>query len=415
MIKGQSIALSPVEARDANLLFEWINDPSIVHLHGPFRPIDSESHRIWMERLPKDASTVVFAIRETPTDRLIGIVQLVGIHAVHRSAELRIRIGAAGDRGNGFGSEAVDLCCQFAFSDLGLTRVFLNVFADNGRAISAYERAGFGVEGVFRKAAFIGGEWKDVVAMARLATSTKVGFTEAEFGKLISALKSGSYRFASFGDEASDRHVLWRHDVDASVHRAARLARIEAEAGVSATYFLNPRSSFYNLAEPAVLDKIRLIVEAGHDIGLHFDAAVSKISTWDLATLQTSVDAERRLLETLVRKPIAAVSWHNPDQTNLLEFGAERIAGLVNAYSERLRQSHVYASDSNGYWRFKPMPEVIAEGHERLHLLTHPEWWTPSPMPAPQRLDRARMGRLLANLRSHEAFLAKAGRKETPD
>ena len=50
MIEGRKIVLGPVEAQDSELLFAWINDPQIVLLHGPYRPVDAETHRRWMER-----------------------------------------------------------------------------------------------------------------------------------------------------------------------------------------------------------------------------------------------------------------------------------------------------------------------------------------------------------------------------
>jgi RimJ/RimL family protein N-acetyltransferase len=415
MIEGRKIVLGPVETQDSELLFAWINDPQIVLLHGPYRPIDAETHRRWMERLSEDSSTVVFAIREAAERRLVGLVQLVGIHSVHRSAELRIRIGDPGDRGKGLGSEAVDLCCRFAFGDLGLNRVFLNVFADNAPAIAAYERAGFAYEGTQKKAAFIGGEWKDVVAMGRLAGAGSADFTEDAFTALLRSLIDGGYRFAGYGEQSQDRHVIWRHDVDVSMHRAARLAGIEAGLGVKATYFLNPRSPFYNLLEPEIAARTAAIVAAGHDIGLHFDAGAFGVSRWSRAQLEETVAAERKLLETIVGREIRCVSWHNPDLSNLLaDFQDETVAGLYNAYSQRLRETYAYCSDSNGYWRFKPMAEVIAEAPDRLHLLTHPEWWTPRAMSPSQRIDRAILGRARGVRQFYDGTLAAAGRKQ-PD
>lgn len=121
-----------------------------------------------MEGLPQSPSQVTFAIRADPDLRLLGIVFLTDIHTIFRSAELRIRLGDAADRGRGYGTEAVDLCCRHGFSDLGLQRIALQVFADNIPAMRAYEKARFEREGVARRAAMIGGEWKDVVLMARL-------------------------------------------------------------------------------------------------------------------------------------------------------------------------------------------------------------------------------------------------------
>ena len=43
--------------------------------------------------------------------------------------------------------------------------------------------------------------------------------------------------------------LLWRHDIDVSVHRARALAEIEHEAGLRATYFVYLHSRFYNAFE----------------------------------------------------------------------------------------------------------------------------------------------------------------------
>lgn len=235
-------------------------------------------------------------------------------------------------------------------------------------------------------------------------------FTECAFRGLLYALKAGGYRFARYGERPEGRHVLWRHDVDFSMHRAAKLAAIEAQEGVTATYFLRLRSTFYNLLEPGVLALAHDIRAHGHEIGLHFDGDVYGVRHWTLPELEAAVARERTVLETILDAPVASMSWHNPDLSNLLEFDEDVVAGLRNAYAGSLRD-YVYGSDSNGYWRFKPMAEVIAEGHERLHLLTHPEWWTPDPMPPSERIDRAIIGRARWVRGNYDALLAKAGRK----
>lgn len=235
-------------------------------------------------------------------------------------------------------------------------------------------------------------------------------FTEAGFRRLLKALKAADYRFAHYGDKADDRHVIWRHDVDFSMHRAARLAEIEAEEGATATYFVNPHCPFYNLLEPEItrlLDRIRSL---GHEIGLHFDPSAYGSATWTAADLQAALSRERSILELLLGAPVKSVSWHDPGASNVLGFDADEICGLFNAYSASLRRDYAYCSDSNGYWRFQPMAEVIAAGHLRLHLLTHPEWWTPEPISPSERIDRAIMGRAQAVRRDYDVQLARGGR-----
>jgi hypothetical protein len=236
-------------------------------------------------------------------------------------------------------------------------------------------------------------------------------FTELGFRELLRALKHGNYRFCRYGDSFSGRHVIWRHDVDFSMHRAARLAEIEAEEGAIATYFVNPRCSFYNLLEPEIYGLVHHIRDCGHEIGLHFDGAACGVQNWDLAELEKAVARERSLFEMIIDAPVRTMSWHNPDLSNLLEFDASVIGGLVNAYGAELRRDYVYCSDSNGYWRFQPMAEVIAAGHGQLHLLTHPAWWTPQPMSPSTRIDRAILGRARAVRRDYDALLVQGGRQ----
>ncbi len=235
-------------------------------------------------------------------------------------------------------------------------------------------------------------------------------FTEAAFRSMLVALKEGGYSFSRYGEALTERHVIWRHDVDFSMHRALRTAQIESDETAVATYFINPRSTFYNVFEPEVERLVRRIRSLGHEIGLHFDALAYDQTRWTLDTLAPALTKERRLLETAVGAPVRTVSWHNPDQSNLLEFDADDVCGLVNVYSETLRRNYTYCSDSNGYWRFNPMPEVIAEGHQRLHLLTHPAWWTLSPMSPSERIDLAILGRARKVRRDYDKQLRIGGR-----
>lgn len=246
-------------------------------------------------------------------------------------------------------------------------------------------------------------------------TNVANAFTEDAFRRLIVQLKTGGYRFTGYGETATDRHVIWRHDVDCSMHRAVRLAEIEAEEGVRATYFVNPHSAYYNLLEPEVTRLLDRLRSHGHAIGLHFDTDAYETTAWTPDTLEAALRRETDLLEMILGAQIAAVSWHNPDQSNLPSFDDDELGALANAYAERYRRDYVYCSDSNGYWRFKPMPDVIAEGHPRLHLLTHPEWWTPEPMPPSARIDRALLGRARKVRRDYDHLLARAGRTNKTD
>ncbi|MBV8271302.1 MAG: GNAT family N-acetyltransferase [Cupriavidus sp.] len=166
MLRGEHVELTEIRPEDKEALFRWINDAETVRFNAAYRPVDWESHCRWFDELGRSPSRVIFAIRLREQPAIVGTVQLVDVHPVHRSAELIIRIGSATDRGKGFGTEAVKLATNFAFDDLNLVRVWLRVFATNARAIGAYKKAGLAEEGTMRKAVFSQGQWLDEIIMA---------------------------------------------------------------------------------------------------------------------------------------------------------------------------------------------------------------------------------------------------------
>jgi folate-dependent phosphoribosylglycinamide formyltransferase PurN len=232
-------------------------------------------------------------------------------------------------------------------------------------------------------------------------------FTETAYRALLRSAKASGYAFVGYDAlaEAPARHVVWRHDVDVSMHRAAALAQIEAEEGVRSTFFLNPHCTYYNLLEPGIAVLTRKIIDLGHAIGLHFDADAFPGETWTADRLEANLTTVRQLLETIIGQPVGAYSYHNPDVGNLLAFDTD-MAGMVNAYNSTFRLAYIYASDSNGYWRFRPISELICDGAEdRLHILTHPEWWTPNPLPPRDRVLRAVQGRAARIMTTYDTFL----------
>ncbi len=241
-----------------------------------------------------------------------------------------------------------------------------------------------------------------------LSASADEDFTEQHYRQLLRTAKA-AYRFVTYDTIPwGTRFILWRHDLDFSINRAAALASIEAEEKVVATYFVNPRSEFYNPFEPRQARLLRSILALGHRLGLHFDAAFHGVA--DEATLNSKVAQEGRWLEEEFGVRPDAFSFHNPG-SNHLQCDAYQYGGLVNCYSQRLKTEVPYCSDSNGYWRFRRLHDVLAVASDRcLQVLTHPGWWQCKPMPPRQRVFRSAYGRAQATMNGHDAALVEYGR-----
>jgi RimJ/RimL family protein N-acetyltransferase len=92
-----------------------------------------------------------FSIRTLADDRLIGDVGLGGMFWNHGDTYLGIGLGEREFWGKGYGSDAMKVALRYAFTELNLRRVTLNVFEYNSRAIRCYEKLGFQHEGRVRK------------------------------------------------------------------------------------------------------------------------------------------------------------------------------------------------------------------------------------------------------------------------
>ena len=84
------------------------------------------------------------------------------------SALYHITIGEKDAWGQGYGTEATQLMLDHAFGMLGLHRIALFVFEFNERAIRAYKRCGFVMEGRSRESIYRDGRWWDEIAMSVL-------------------------------------------------------------------------------------------------------------------------------------------------------------------------------------------------------------------------------------------------------
>ena len=167
--ESSEVVLAPLRDADSDALFGWINDRELVILNAPFRPVSRDEHDAWFERIRRSHEVVIFGIRTADDDRLIGSCQLNEIDRTKGSAQLQIRIGDRDHWGRGRGTEAIRLLLRHAFGELGLRRVRLHVFADNERAIRAYEKAGFREARRLTEPVEIEGERKELVEMEAVA------------------------------------------------------------------------------------------------------------------------------------------------------------------------------------------------------------------------------------------------------
>jgi len=169
VLVGERVRLRPPTETDLPLFVRWFNDPEVGYWLSlsEGRELTLESEREWYDEMRGDTARVIWCI-ETAGGQLIGNLGLHAIDEAHGRATLGIAICEKDFWGRGYGTEAVREVLRYAFAELGLRRVDLQVDEDNLRGIRCYEKCGFVREGVLRAHRLRRGQPVDAVAMAVL-------------------------------------------------------------------------------------------------------------------------------------------------------------------------------------------------------------------------------------------------------
>jgi RimJ/RimL family protein N-acetyltransferase len=119
----------------------------------PAYPKSVKSQKDVLEKeMEKGSSNLFwFMIRTLDDDRFVGDISLDGVNWSHGESFIGIEIGGRDNWDRGYGTDAMRVALRYAFEELNLYRVSLNVFGYNPRAIRIYEKVGFQHEGVQRQ------------------------------------------------------------------------------------------------------------------------------------------------------------------------------------------------------------------------------------------------------------------------
>jgi RimJ/RimL family protein N-acetyltransferase len=126
-----------------------------------------------------------FVIADPATEAYIGQVNLDSIDWKNRVGKIGIVIGSSDNFGRGYGTEAMRLLIDFAFLDMNLNRLELEVYDFNERAIQCYLNCGFVQEGRLREKLYKKGRYLDVIQMGLLKSDWKTLRGERKHPALI--------------------------------------------------------------------------------------------------------------------------------------------------------------------------------------------------------------------------------------
>lgn len=192
VVLGEMVRLRPIEARDADRMWESLQDPEANRLTGTTATFTRDQIDEWVATVSDrdgryDWAITPGAVRDGQpvSDELIGEIVLNDLDEHARSANLRLAL-LPNYRGRGYGREAIFEVLRFAFdgsTDVDgvwhegprLHRVSLDVLSINPRARMLYESLGFREEGRLRDVYRDGDGWADATVMSILEDEFRAG------------------------------------------------------------------------------------------------------------------------------------------------------------------------------------------------------------------------------------------------
>lgn len=213
----------------------------------------------------------------------------------------------------------------------------------------------------------------------------RLDYTVALFETLLDAALESGYSFVPVrdvlaGDEPEGPHVVMRHDVDRRPENALALARVEADRGIEATYYVRTAT--------ASQSRLETIEALGHEVGYHYEDFVKAGGDYDRAF--DRFEANLEWFREVVTVDTVAAHGNLSRYENVHLWDGDRSIETFDLLGEPylsmdLGGDYTYRSDTDRLWDAKPdgpstTPELIEEirrrEHDRICILAHPSRWT---------------------------------------
>lgn len=173
-LTGKLVELRPFDQEATDAMLEILTEPDVLKRTGSVdsttqaeqgNPLSEEKTRQWYATRHQQTDRIDLAIYSFALQAYIGEVVLNEYNAGRRSLNFRIAIGARGQDA-GHGTEATKLMIDYAFDNLDIDRIELEVYEFNERARHVYTSVGFIETGRIKNAFTFDGVSYDAITKA---------------------------------------------------------------------------------------------------------------------------------------------------------------------------------------------------------------------------------------------------------
>lgn len=158
-----TLSLRALERGDLRFIHDLNNNRNIMAywFEEPYESFD-ELEELYNKHIHDNAERRF--VVENENKELVGLVELIEINYIHRSAEFQIII-APDHQGKRFATTLINKALDYSFTILNLHKIYLHVAVENEKAVHLYDKCGFVEEGHLVQEFFINGRYQDVKRM----------------------------------------------------------------------------------------------------------------------------------------------------------------------------------------------------------------------------------------------------------
>ena len=209
-------------------------------------------------------------------------------------------------------------------------------------------------------------------------------FSYSEFKNIINLVKV-YLPIVDFSDVINYNPKIFcvvRHDIEFSIDRALKMARIETEElGITSTYTVQLRNNTYNALSQKNIEIVQEIKNLGHSIGLHQNPP--KMSDEKLVEY---IQKDIETLEHYYGFEVDRYAFHRCGSNPEILKRYVEIPNKINCYDKKFfhyfkgntpkKLRVYYIADSNHKWKYGYPIELNFNKVNKIQLLTHPYSWT---------------------------------------
>jgi RimJ/RimL family protein N-acetyltransferase len=163
MLRGNLTGLRAIEKSDLTSLLEWRNKPCYRRYFREYRELSLEHQNNWYAAISHNQSkSLMFSIVALNTGQLLGASGLCNIDWINQNADFSIYIGVEDLYiDEEFAPDASRSMIKYAFFELGLHRIWAEIYSFDIQKKKLLTDLGFRLEGQHRQTHWSENKWHD--------------------------------------------------------------------------------------------------------------------------------------------------------------------------------------------------------------------------------------------------------------